>query len=600
MPDDRIPQRDVMIPLRDGVRLATDLYFPPGWNEDAEPLPVILSRTPYDRRAQAEMATGAARHGYIFAAQDVRGRYQSEGEFYPFAHEGPDGYDVVEWLAGQPWCSGRVGTIGQSYCAAVQNALASLNPPHLSAMVVTYGPSSYYHHSMRHNGALEMRFYVYAFTMAASSREAQANPTLKAALDDALANIWDWVRACPIQPGETPLALVPSYERWLLDILRHARYDDYWRQPGYGPQPWYDRHADVPTLYIGGWYDSYTRATVTNFVELSARQSEPVHLLMGPWHHGGAGVGRAGDAIFGPDGSLDDYLGLRLAFFDRFVRGDDADFGQERAVRYFIMGGGEGLTAGDEREIRHGGGWREADAWPPEGCEPTEFFLQAGGRLQTRPPREESAATSWTFDPADPVPTIGGNLSALGVDPGAYDQRNDERFPFTEGTLPLSARRDVLCFATEPLEEDVTIAGPVEVVLWVSTDAPDTDFTAKLLDVYPPGPGYPAGCAMNLTDGIMRLRFREGFEREEFAQPGEIYELRFELYPTANRFVAGHRIRVDVSSSNFPRFELNSNTGGPPGVDRRRQIAQNTLHHDTARPSRIVLSVLAEGDGGAR
>ncbi len=589
-------RHDLMMPLRDGVRLANDIYFPPGWSEDDAPLPVILARTPYDKRAMVEMATGSARHGYIFVAQDVRGRYQSEGEFYPFAHEGPDGYDAVEWLAAQTWCNGKVGTIGQSYVAAVQNALASLNPPHLSAMVVTYGPSSYYHHAMRHNGALELRFFVYAFMMASTSREAQADPVLKAALDEAHANIWDYVRSCPIQPGETPLALVPSYERWLLDILRHARYDEHWRQPGFGPLSHYDQHADVPTLYIGGWYDSYTRATIENFVELSARQTEAVHLLMGPWTHAGAGVGRSGDATFEPHASLDDYLGLRLAFFDRFIKGESADFGQKRTVRYFLMGGGpgpaDGPSAEGAAEIRHGGEWRETDRWPPEDCEPTDFYLHLDGGLSTEPPTEKSGATSWTFDPADPVPTIGGNLSALGVEPGGYDQRNDSRFPFTEGTLPLSTRRDVLCFQTEPLENEVTIAGPIEAVLYVSTDAPDTDFTAKLLDIYPPCEAYPAGCALNLTDSIMRLRFRNGYQREDLARPGEVYELRFELYPSANRFVAGHRIRVDISSSNFPRFELNPNTGGAPGRDRRLCIAQNTLHHDATRPSRIVLPVL--------
>ena len=594
-PNETRIERDVMVPLRDGVRLATDLHFPPGWSEDDEPLPVVLARTPYDKLAQDEMAAGCARHGYIFASQDVRGRYQSEGEFYPFAHEAPDGYDAVEWLAEQPWCNGKIGTIGQSYVAAVQNALATLNPPHLSAMAVTYGPSSYYHHAMRQNGALELRFFVYAFTMASTSREAAADPALKAALEDAHANVWDYVRNCPIRPGETPLALVPSYERWLLDILQHVRHDDHWKQRGFGPLPYYDEHADVPTLYIGGWYDSYTRASIENFVELRARQQQPVHLLMGPWTHAGAGVGKCGDATFAPHGSLDDYLGLRLAFFDRFMREEDADFGQEKAVRYFVMGGGEGpaeeAPAQGPAEIRHGGEWRESDIWPPESCEPTDFYLHADGGLTPEAPTVQSASSSWTFDPADPVPTIGGNLSALGVEPGGYDQRNDPRFRFTEGTMALSARRDVLCFQTEPLQEDVEVIGPVEVVLYVASDAPDTDFTAKLLDIYPPCPAYPAGCALNLTDSIMRLRFRNGYDREDMAEPGEVYELRFELYPTANRFAAGHRIRVDISSSNFPRFELNPNTGGPLGSDRRRRIAHNKVHHDATHPSRIVLTI---------
>jgi hypothetical protein len=590
-------ERNVMMPLRDGVRLATDLYFPArGGQRVAGEFPVVLIRTPYDKLGHNGEGMFYAERGYVAAMQDVRGRYESEGEFYAFAHEGPDGYDTVAWLAAQPWCNGRVGTFGQSYEAAVQSALASLNPPHLAAMIVAYGPSSYYHSSMRHNGALEMRFLTYAFSMASTSHEARQDANVKAALDDAVARLWDWVKTYPIRAGESPLRLAPSYERWCLDLITKAAYDEYWQQPGYGPQPWYDQHADVPTLYVGGWYDTYTRATVENYTELSRRQQTPVHLLMGPWHHGGVGVPAAGDLSFRPDGGLAHYESTRLQWFDRFLKELPGAEVSAQPVRYFVMGGGEGLQEASAA-IEHGGEWRHADAWPPEGVTPTPYYFHAEGTLAPAPPTDEAAPTRYLFDPRDPVPTIGGHLSAIAIPPGGFDQRHDPRFPFTQGTLPLSARQDVLCFMTEALPEDVLIAGPVSVRLWVATDGRDTDFTAKLVDVYPPGPNHPDGAAINLTDSICRLRFRNGFEAEELAEPGEVYELEFELYPNANRFVKGHRIRVDISSSNYPRFDVNPNTGGPIGVERRLRVAENSLYHDRERPSCLVLPVLAGQDG---
>jgi uncharacterized protein len=586
-----VVESNAMIPLRDGVRVATDLYFPARGGQKVEgQYPVILTRTPYDKTNHAATGRFYAERGYVAAMQDVRGRYMSEDEFYAFAHEGPDGYDAVEWLAGQAWCNGRVGTMGASYEAAVQSALASLNPPHLAAMIVTFGPSSYYHHSMRQNGALEQRFVTYAFGMATTSQEALADPVLKAALDEAAANIWDWVRSGAIREGTSPLHLVPSYERWCLDLLTKVTYDEYWQQPGYGPRPYYDQHANVPTLYVGGWYDTYTRATVENFVELSRRQQAPVHLLMGPWHHGGVGDPAVGDLSFHPEGALSHYESLRLQWFDQYLKDLPTKAAQASPVRYFLMGGGRGLEGGTQI-IEHGGHWCEEAAWPPPGLTPTPYYFHAEGTLSTEPPSAEVAATRYNFDPRDPVPTIGGNLSAIAIPPGGYDQRNDSRFPFAQGRLPLSARQDVLCFETAPLAEDLVIAGPLVVKLWVATDGPDTDFTAKLMDVYPPGGAYPAGCALNLADSIIRLRFREGFEQEALAEPGQVYALTFELYPTANRFRQGHRIRVDISSSNFPRFDVNPNTGGPLGQERRMRVAENTLYHDEARPSHIVLPV---------
>lgn len=225
---DVVVEPNTMVPLRDGVRVATDLYFPAeGGSKLDGAFPVVLTRTPYDKTNHGPTARFYAERGYVAAMQDVRGRYVSEGEFYAFAHEGPDGYDAVEWLAAQPWCNGRVGTMGASYEAAVQSALGSLNPPHLAAMIVTFGPSSYYHHSMRQNGALEQRFLVYAFSMMTTSKEAQADAVLKAAADEAAGAIWDWVRAGTVREGASALRLVPSYERWCLDLLTRVCYDEY-------------------------------------------------------------------------------------------------------------------------------------------------------------------------------------------------------------------------------------------------------------------------------------------------------------------------------------------------------------------------------------
>jgi putative CocE/NonD family hydrolase len=585
-------ERNVMMPLRDGVTLATDIYFPAVNGEKVDgQFPVVLTRTPYDKSNLAATGKYYAERGYVAAMQDVRGRYESQGTFYPFAHEGPDGYDAVEWLAEQPWANGKVGTLGASYCAADQSALASLNPPHLSAMIVTFGPSSYFHSSMRQNGVLELRFYVYAFSMAATSREAMADPTIKAALDHANANIWEWVEAEPIRRGNSPLRLIPSYEQWCMDILTHVTYDDYWKQPGYGPRPYYDQHADVPTLYIGGWYDTYTRSTCENFMELSKRQKTAVHMLVGPWTHGGVGGTTAGDLSFLPDGGLSDHEATRLRWFDQWLKDLDTGVDKMKPVKYFVMGGGPGPQE-PGKTIFHGGKWKSADAWPPPAMEPTPFYFHPGGALTSEPPTEEPPPTIYMFDPSDPVPTIGGQLSAIPIPAGGFDQTNSARFPTCRGKLPLSARKDVLCFTTDPLEDDVEIAGPVRVKLWVATDGPDTDFTAKLLDIYPPCPSYPNGCALNLADSICRLRFRSGFEKEEPAVPGEVYQIEFEMYPTANRFVKGHQIRVDISSSNYPRFEVNPNTGGTLGVDRRLRAAENSLYHSASKPSHILLPVV--------
>ena len=594
------PQYDVLVargvwtPLRDGVRLASDVYLPArGFDRAQGTHPALLIRTPYDKNASAATGTYYAKRGYVLVTQDVRGRYASEGEFFAFADEAEDGYDTVQWVAEQPWCNGKVGTLGASYCAAVQSALACLAPPALAAMVVQFGPSSYYDSSMRHNGVLELRFLVYAFSMAATSREAAANPGLRRVLSEAAAHAWDYIRSGPIREGSTPLHLVPSYEKWAIDILTHAAYDDFWRSPGFGPKPHYDAHADVPTLYVGGWYDTYTRSTVENFQALAGRQQTAVHALIGPWTHGGVGVGEAGDATFRPAGDVN-FETVRLRWFDQWLKNMDRGLTEQDPVTYFMMGAGTPPTD-TPGKIAKGGEWRAACQWPPPEARETPVFLRGGGILDPSPPADgEQASTGYAFDPRDPVPTIGGNLSAMPLPAGMFDQRNDPRFPESGGNgLPLATRRDVLTFVSAPYEEDLELAGPVVVQLYVSTDGPDTDFTAKLLELCPPSPAHPGGAALNLTDGIARLRFRNGYEQEELGEPGKVYRLRFELYPTACRIRKGHRLRLDVSSSNYPRFELNPNTGGTLGEERRLRTAQNTVHHSPQQPSSLLLHVLA-------
>lgn len=582
---------NVMLPLRDGTRLATDLYLPAhGCDRVAGTFPCLLIRTPYDRAGSRGTGEFYARRGYAFAAQDVRGRFASEGDFYGFMNEGPDGYDTVEWLAAQSWCNGKVGTLGSSYCAAVQSALAALNPPHLAAMIVQFGPSSYYHSAMRHNGALEQRFLVYAFSMAASSKEARRNPGLAKVFNDATQHVWDYLKEGPIRKGTTPLQLLPLAEQWALDLQEHVCYDEHWQAPGWGGRPYYDVQADVPTLYVGGWYDTYTRSTAEDFVALHGRRRGPVHLLYGPWTHGGVGVPEAGDLSFAPEGGVRYEQDVRLPWFDQWIKGLDLGLAEAPPVRYFLMGSGTS-SAPAGKTIPFGIGWRESSAWPPVNTVATPFYFHADGSLQTTAPEEAESSTTYVHDPKSPVPTIGGNLSAMPLPAGGFDQRGDARFPGGTPGLPLSARADVLCFQTEPLAEDIEITGPVSVRLFVSSTAPDTDFTAKLIAVLPPSPGYPGGAAINLTDSVGRLRFREGYEEEKLGVPGQVYELSFELYPTACRFAQGQRIRVDIASSNYPRFDVNPNTGGNLATERVRRTAENTLHHDASHPSCILLPV---------
>ena len=319
---------------------------------------------------------------------------------------------------------------------------------------------------------------------------------------------------------------------------------------------------------------------------------------MGPWTHGQRSVTHAGDVDFGPEATLDgalapDYVTLRRDFFARHLLGRDVPDWLEAPVTLFVMGGGRGGRSADGR-LQHGGRWLRTTDWPPPEAQPVAWYLQPGGGLARTAP-SSSARIDWCHHPRDPVPTIGGAIASGAplMEAGAFDQREREGlYGARHPGRALAERADVQVFETPPLEADVEVVGPVTVRLWVSTSARDTDFTVKLLDVHPPSADWPAGFAMNLTDGILRLRFREGFESPRLAEPGAVQAIEIEAFPTANRFLAGHRIRLDVSSSNFPHFDVNPNTGAPAGVASAPVVARNALHVGPGEPSQLRLSLM--------
>ena len=598
---DSIVVPDIRIPVRDGVSLAADLYLPALDGQAVQgKFPAIVERTPYlkDATRYARRGHWYACRGYAVVINDVRGRGHSEGEWYPFAKEAPDGYDVVEWVAQQPWCDGKVGTMGASYAGSDQSALATLNPAHLACQVIGQGTSNYHVSSMRQGGALEQRFIRYAFRMALSSQAALADADLERVLRAEDARIPElFGPPLRFRPGRTALRLLPKYEQWAWDILTHGAYDQYWMQRGYTIDRYWDEHADVPVLFQSGWYDTYPRGAAANFLGLRERKSSPTRLVLGPWRHGEntCEESTSGDVEFGIDSPLPLYDDLRLRFFDQYLKGLDTGLEGEPPVRYFVMGAQRGRPPEDlAGHLWHGGEWRAADDWPPPEYRETAFYLHPDGSLRREPAPGAAEPSRYQYDPLNPVPTTGGSISAAEdlLPSGGFAQRGQPgRFFDHRDTLPFASRPDVLTFETAPLEAEVEIAGPVEVILHASSSALDTDFTAKLLDVYPHTVDEPGGYELNVCDSILRARFRNGYERAEPLTPGEVYELRIVLYPNANRFARGHRVRVDISSSNYPRFDANPNTGGPLGLERRTLIADQAVFHDAERPSRLLLHV---------
>ena len=593
---------NAMVPMRDGARLAADIRRPAREGQPVEgPFPVLLHRTPYNKSVEARVleASFFTSRGYVTVVQDCRGRYASDGEFTKYVYEGPDGYDTLGWLAQQSWCNGKVGTYGLSYAAHTQAALACLNPPQLACMWMDSGGfSNAFLSGCRNGGAFELRQVTWAFNEAMESPQVHAHPLVaKTALERQ--DIHDWFQRMPWKKGHSPLKWTPDYEEYLMEIWSHEIFDAYWQQVGLCAEAHYERFAAVPQIHMGSWYDPYARSTTDNFSALSRVKNGPVGLIMGPWTHGARSVTHSGDADMGPQSILDnnldrDYNHLRLRFFDYWLKGTENGWDQEPPVRIFVMGGGSGRR-NSQRRLDHGGRWRTEREWPLARAQNTAYYLQPGGGLSTQAPQGHHSPSRYLFDPAWPVPTIGGNISSGQpiMVAGGFDQRESPDFHGSRPPyLPLAARPDVLVFQTVPLTEAVEVTGPISVNLWISSSAVDTDFTAKLIDVYPPSQDYPEGYALNLTDGILRAKFRVSWVRPELMAPGAVYPITIQLLPTSNLFLQGHSVRLDISSSNFPRFDVNGNTGENPGVSPVKIPAQNSVHHSPDHPSRVMLPII--------
>jgi putative CocE/NonD family hydrolase len=561
--------KDVAMKARDGVILRADVYRPDG----AGRFPVLLSRLPYDkngRRRPGDIDV-FVEHGYVVIFQDTRGRFASEGdEYYPLTWEAQDGHDAVEWAAGLPYSNGRVGTMGQSYLGATQYLLAPTRPPHLMASFPASAAADFHQAWVYHTGgAFELGWQLpYALLMA---RDTIARRGLAASMLPELERL--------LVPAPTPWAPPVSdeaYRRlplmawadWLAPVAPY--YTDYLRHPEDGAY-WWDielerRHGDVstPMYHVTSWYDIFLHGGLANFAGLRQRAATEAarraqKLLIGPWAHlfpytSPTSTG-TGDIDFGP-AALIDLHDVQLRWFDHFLKGIDTGILDEPPIKLFVMG-----------ENR----WRDEVEWPLGRTRYTPWYLHGGGGLSATAPGEEPA-DHYTYDPADPVPTRGGNTLILAM--GVQDQR------------AVESRADVLVYTSAPLTAPLEVTGPVVVTLHAASSAPDTDFTAKLVDV------HPDGFARNLCDGIVRARYRESRTTPKPLRPGEVTKFTIDLWATSHVFLPGHRLRLDVSSSNFPRFDRNLNTGEDQATGTRWRTARQTVFHDGRYPSHVLLPVI--------
>ena len=619
-----------MIPMRDGVRLATDVYRPA--NPDGSPVegafPVILGRTSYDKSNPVIWVDPVANffvpRGYVVLLQDLRGRGKSEGtgQYFHTANqlEGKDGYDTIEWAAAQMWSTGRSGMVGASHGGIVQNMAALERPPHLSALWVDVAPTNAFKWEARQGGAMGLHMYGALYLHGYDSQEIQDDPDAIRRIEAGAENLREMVLDTPFKPGDTPIAAVPNLEKILFHYYCDGVYNEFWSQECLDQTPHFGRMKDIPAVYSSGWYDPFAADAAEQYAHMAQQNQTPQRLILGPWNHGsmrGAGSTSVGQVDFGPEARWGNEVlnRERLRWFDRWLKHIDTGVESDPPVRLFVMGGGDGRknAAGN---MNHGGRWRNETAWPLARAVQMPYYLQPGGGLSTEPPPEDGEASSWVHDPDHPVPSVGANVTGMyewiklpqGMDRAYVPGRARMRSIITDGPLHqkeepgivgarppyplLAARPDVVVFQTDSLAADIEVTGALEVRLWVSSSAVDTDFTAKLIDVHPCNEDYPDGFHMPLADSILRARFREGFDAESFMEPGQEYEIAIELPPIANLFKAGHRIRVDVASSNFPRFDVNPNTGEPLGHHSSSVRATNIVYADARRPSHIRLPVI--------
>jgi hypothetical protein len=625
-----VVSKDVMVEMRDGIHLATDLYRPGREGELVSGRwPTIVCMTPYDKteRRYTEIADFFVPHGYAVVLQDMRDRHRSEGTNTYFhsatPHTGNDGYDTIEWIAAQPWSNGRTGTVGSSYGAITQVRTALESPPHLTAIWPDVVPTNTFQNQTREGGAMQLHMFWALYIHASDHPPVKADWEKQKDVFNDLRNLRQLLWNSPLLRDDLALRHVPELAQTLVDYTTRGAYDEFWASKENDYTRFWADHADIPATMSTGWFDPFPHADSEYFAAMTERNSAPQRLVIGPWSH----VGMRGDASwtldvdFGPSSvwGVQRYFEEQLAFFGRWLPDDAPGHPADEApVRIFVMGGGSGRKT-ELGKLDHGGAWREEQEWPLARAVPTTFHLHGDGSLRPEAPAADAEPRRFTYDPDDPVPTIGGLYCAVGelpaeggdiepawarllnpalllrniMTPGPTDQKESaEFFTAREPYRRLSEREDVLVYQTEPLPEPVEVTGRVAVELWIASSAPDTDFTAKLIDVYPPNEDYPEGYDLLLNDTIIRCRYREGFEREVLMEPGTPYRVRMLLPPTSNVFAAGHRIRIDVSSSNFPRLERNPNTGEPIGRHTRHEIAEQTVFADAGRPSRVVLPVI--------
>jgi putative CocE/NonD family hydrolase len=594
--------KNVMVPMRDGIRLATDIYRP-SLNGEAVSgkFPVVLIRSPYDRSRLENYLTGQyVSRGYAAVVQSVRGRYGSEGRWRLLRDDPADGFDCAKWITSQPWSNGRIGTLGGSYEGGTQHAIAMAQPSALQAMVPLVAATDVGRYGLRHNGAFEMRFFTWLFSVGNPVESPQyhayypGNDATREALQAAAKDYRSYIKSLPFRAGTTPLRMAPDYESELIEVMSHGDYDNYWKEIGVDITAHSAQHKDVPTHHVSGWYDSWALNVANlNYAILAKTKKSLQRLTMGPWIHAGLGDRYAGEADFGPEAEvpIDD---LEILWMDRWLKDVQNGADKEGPVRIFVMGGGNAHKTPEGR-VFVGGHWRTENEWPLQRAAATPYYLHSDGTLKTQRPGS-SEPSRFEFDPLNPVPSIGGNVSSqMGLmQAGPYDQYCRTEVLGCANQLSLASRNDILIFQTPPLKEDLEVTGPLVVDLWASSSAVDTDFTAKLIDVYPPNQDFPNGIELNIADSIVRARYRDSLEKASLMHPGQIYRFRIEMNPTSILFPKGHRIRLDISSSNFPRFDVNPNTGEPLNQNRHTIKATNSIYHDSDHPTHIILPVIPE------
>lgn len=572
-------EKNIMVPMRDGVQLAADVYRPA---EDGQ-YPVIIQRLPYnkDLPAIAMLLVDVFRlvqEGYVMVIQDTRGCFSSAGEFDPFFQEPADGADTIAWAASASWSNGKVGLAGGSYFGATQWLAARETPEALLATAPVITSADYYESWTYQGGAFQLGFILMWALGFALGQQQRRLKTGQATMED-LGKILHAYGDIPALYRQLPLVELPVLQElapYYFDWLTHTSYDDYWR--GIAPQEVYER-VTAPALNIGGWFDIFLLGTLSNYQGMkqrggSTQARQHQRLVIGPWSHGNfGGVFPEHDYGLLASAEAADFTSTHIRWYDHWLKDSENGVEQDKPVKIFVMGPNI---------------WREEDDWPLPDTRFRRYYLHSAGHantatgngmLSTEVPGDESE-DAYLYDPRHPVPTNGGATlipgAFIAANAGPRDQRD------------IETRDDVLCYTTQPLERPTEVTGPIELVLFASSSARDTDFTAKLVDV------YPTGRAESITDGILRARFRASLARPMPLEPNQVYELHITVGATSQVFEAGHRIRLEVSSSNFPRFDRNTNTGGAIQLETEKDFVQalNRVYHDRDHSSYLMLPII--------